>query len=195
MTGVERVVVVSSRRPNAEALAACLRHRGLATSIVEPRSSLPDTDAVVFDLTSAEAEIRDFALATAPTGIRAVGLGGDPRQPCAAIDAWVDPSASLDGFVAAIRGVGARDTATRRCPPLADRGSKLTPREEQVLSELLVGGGTAVVAERLGISPQTLRTHVQNVLAKLGLNTRAQAVVWALHNGVLSVEHHERRVS
>jgi len=59
----------------------------------------------------------------------------------------------------------------------------LSPREHQVV-ELLASGKTGEeVAERLGISPATVRVHVRNATAKLGANTRTQAVAIAVARG------------
>ena len=59
----------------------------------------------------------------------------------------------------------------------------LSPREHQVV-ELLAGGNTGEeVAERLGISPATVRVHVRNATGKLGAHTRTQAVAIAVARG------------
>jgi PAS domain S-box-containing protein len=59
----------------------------------------------------------------------------------------------------------------------------LSPREHQVV-ELLASGNTGEeVAERLGISPATVRVHVRNATAKLGASTRTQAVAIAVARG------------
>ena len=59
----------------------------------------------------------------------------------------------------------------------------LSPREHQVV-ELLANGHTGEeVAERLGISPATVRVHVRNATAKLGASTRTQAVAIAVARG------------
>ena len=59
----------------------------------------------------------------------------------------------------------------------------LSPREHQVV-ELLAGGNTGEeVAERLGISPATVRVHVRNATGKLGASTRTQAVAIAVARG------------
>jgi DNA-binding CsgD family transcriptional regulator len=59
----------------------------------------------------------------------------------------------------------------------------LSPREHQVV-ELLARGNTGEeVAERLGISPATVRVHVRNATGKLGASTRTQAVAIAVARG------------
>jgi DNA-binding NarL/FixJ family response regulator len=57
----------------------------------------------------------------------------------------------------------------------------LTPREHEILFLLADGISPYDIAERLVISPKTVSTHIQNVLSKLGVRTRVQAVALALH--------------
>jgi DNA-binding CsgD family transcriptional regulator len=64
-----------------------------------------------------------------------------------------------------------------------NRNGVLSPREHQVV-ELLASGHTGEeVAERLGISPATVRVHVRNATGKLGASTRTQAVAIAVARG------------
>jgi len=55
----------------------------------------------------------------------------------------------------------------------------LSPREREVLALICEGLGNAQIAERLGISEKTVRNHVSNLFDKLGVWTRAQAIVFA----------------
>ena len=67
--------------------------------------------------------------------------------------------------------------------PKGNGKSVLSPREHQVV-ELLASGNTGEeVAERLGISPATVRVHVRNATGKLGASTRTQAVAIAVARG------------
>ena len=63
------------------------------------------------------------------------------------------------------------------------RMADLTPRERQVLGLLTEGATSARIAERLGISPNTARTHIQNVRAKLGVNSSLAAAAVAMRTG------------
>jgi DNA-binding NarL/FixJ family response regulator len=60
----------------------------------------------------------------------------------------------------------------------------LTPRELDVLRLLAEGDSNKSIAAALGISERTARTHVSNILAKLGLSSRTQAALWAAREGV-----------
>ena len=61
----------------------------------------------------------------------------------------------------------------------------LTPRERYVLLLLVDGHSTVEIAQKLAISPSTARTHVQNVLVKLGAHSRLQAASMIATRGLL----------
>jgi DNA-binding CsgD family transcriptional regulator len=74
-----------------------------------------------------------------------------------------------------------------RCaPPGAPvEGANLTRRELEVLKLLAVGENTRAAAERLHVSPATVRNHVQSILTKLGVHNRLQAVAYATTHRLL----------
>ena len=61
--------------------------------------------------------------------------------------------------------------------------ASLSPREREVLALIAEGLGNAQIAERLSISEKTVRNHVSNLFDKLGVWTRAQAIVFAHDRG------------
>lgn len=63
------------------------------------------------------------------------------------------------------------------------RAGQLTRREQESLRLVARGMTTSVAAQQLGISPETVRTHVRNAMNKLGARTRAQAIAIAMRDG------------
>jgi len=63
----------------------------------------------------------------------------------------------------------------------------LAPRERQVLETLARGSSTDEVADQLGITVHTVRTHLKNVLAKLNAHSKLEAVVIALRRGLIDL--------
>lgn len=73
-------------------------------------------------------------------------------------------------------------------PPPPAPGPDLTAREAEVLRSLAEGLTNRLIARRLGIAEKTVKTHVGNVLAKLGVGDRTQAALWAVRHGVRTDE-------
>jgi DNA-binding NarL/FixJ family response regulator len=61
----------------------------------------------------------------------------------------------------------------------------LSRRESQILQKVAYGATTKEVAHDLGISPHTVKTHLERIFEKLGANDRAQAVAIALRRGLV----------
>jgi pimeloyl-ACP methyl ester carboxylesterase/DNA-binding CsgD family transcriptional regulator len=61
--------------------------------------------------------------------------------------------------------------------------ARLSPREHEVLTLMTEGLGNAQIAEQLSISEKTVRNHVSNLFDKLGVWTRAQAIVFCIERG------------
>ncbi|WP_254812368.1 response regulator transcription factor [Streptomyces cavourensis] len=139
-------------------------------------------------------------------GVRSVVLAekDDPRCAARALQAgalgWVAKDCSLQRLLTVVRGV-LRDethlppalltgvlrelTATRKHRTESQQlVESLTPREHEVLRCMVAGLGRKAVAERLFLSPHTVRTHVQNVLGKLGVHSTLAAVALARRAGV-----------
>ncbi|MCD2195939.1 response regulator transcription factor [Actinomycetospora endophytica] len=130
-----------------------------------------------------------------PGGARLVVLApsGDPRGAVEAArggaSAWLDGSGTADEFVRVLHGVvsgqayfppevqGAvlralRDDARPCAGPLA----RLTGREREVLDALAGGLGNREIGDHLGMSYNTVRTHINEIFRKLGVHSRVEAV-------------------
>lgn len=74
------------------------------------------------------------------------------------------------------------ETANLPPPP----GLDLTEREREVLSLMIEGLNNTQIAGKLVVSPSTVKSHVSNILAKLGVASRTEAVTLALRNHIVS---------
>ena len=94
-----------------------------------------------------------------------------------------------------------RDDSARACvsrrevdgaPPVPEPSgsTRLTPREREVLQRLVSGERTQTIAAGMGVSYSTARTHVQNLLHKLGVHSRLEAVAFALSHSLVRVRDH-----
>ncbi|MGY1617431.1 response regulator [Geodermatophilus sp. SYSU D00691] len=117
----------------------------------------------------------------------------------AGADGFLLKRATPEELVAGIRTVVAGDAlvapaVTRRLlaayaarrPPDRERlrrAARLTDREAEVLRALAEGLSNAEIAGRVQVAPETVKTHLKSILAKLGVRDRTQAVVWAYRTG------------
>jgi DNA-binding NarL/FixJ family response regulator len=68
-----------------------------------------------------------------------------------------------------------------------DYDAALTRREVEILAFMAEGNTNKKIAERLAISSETVKEHVQHVLQKIGVSDRTQAVYWGITHGVLKL--------
>jgi DNA-binding NarL/FixJ family response regulator len=113
-------------------------------------------------------------------GLRAGAVGFLSKD----LDIDVLPQAlrgALDGEAAISRKLGMRLVEQLRHAPQGTTGmrpvkSPLTPREWEVIDLLYEGNTTDQIADTLVLSTETVRSHVKNILRKLNVNSRAEAV-------------------
>jgi len=155
-----------------------------------------DADQIVGDLRSAGFEVPVLCLATDDDPVRIArylqagiaGLLTTDATPAELARAVHDVLAGRAGLAPAqvaevighLIGSGAnRDHGT------PDRGG-LTRRESEVLARLTAGASTDEIARALAISKHTVRTHVQNLLAKLGVHSKLEASAYAVRHGLVT---------
>lgn len=90
----------------------------------------------------------------------------------------VIPGRMLEGLVVRLLGRRSDQNLALR------RMAQLTRREREVLSMLVQGSDNVAIANQLVISPQTARTHIQNVLGKLEVHSRLEAAAFVTRNGI-----------
>ncbi|HWL91143.1 MAG TPA: response regulator transcription factor [Actinomycetota bacterium] len=196
-TGLETeqdLVVVAEARNGPEAVAEIER--------TVPHVAIVDMDLPVTDAASTTRLIKERT-----NSCRVLILGGteDYRRLVDVLDAgangYVTKEAPLADLIHATRAVHRGDTliSPRILGPLLatllrrkrelDRAhvriSRLTRREREVLALLADGADNDSIARRLVISPQTARTHIQNILTKLSVHSRLEAAAFVTQNGIL----------
>lgn len=163
------VALMDIRMPNLDGIAAT---RSISVECPETRVLVLttfDLDEYVFEALRAGAS--GFLLKDAPAdelvaGVRVVARG----------DALLAPAVT--------RRVVEAFTALPAPSPPPDL-PELSPREYEVLRELARGRSNAEIASTLFVSEATVKTHVSNVLGKLALRDRIQAVVYAYEHGLV----------
>jgi DNA-binding NarL/FixJ family response regulator len=100
-------------------------------------------------------------------------------------DDYMTKPLDADELLARVGRALTRVDAAERSSNGAGAASRLTPRERDVLRLLAEGLGTDAIAKNLYISPKTVGTHVQRMLAKLDMHSRAEAVAFAYREGLV----------
>ena len=205
-----RVLLVEDHQLLADALAALLGREpdlevvGIARTVAETKSLTRDRlDVVLMDYhlpdgTGAEATRAVKARWPAARVVMVTALTDDEtvlESIQAGADGYLTKDRAAEDVVQAVRGAYAGETLlprsviieiARRVAAARDRGDErrmvepLTPRELEVLRALTDGLSTPEICDRLFIAPNTLRTHVQNIMGKLRVHSKLEAVAFAL---------------
>lgn len=206
-----RALIVDDHRLFADAFNAILRAGGfdvvgIATSVSEAwelaRAEAPDVVLLDLGLPDGDAVQLGKDILDVVPGVRIfvlTGMNGGPilREALAAgFHGYLTKDMRADQVIASVTSGGDGQVVLSRTLALATNGitpeqraaetraAALTPRERDVLSLLVQGADTASIASTLYLSPKTIRTHVQRVLAKLGVHSRVEAVSFAARYGV-----------
>lgn len=207
-----RVLLVEDHQLLGDALSALLRREpdmeivGVAGTVADARvMSRERLDVVLMDYrlpdgTGAEATravkarwpgarvVMVTAITDDETVLEAIQAGAD---------GYVTKDRAAEDVVKAVRAAHAGETLlprsviveiARRVATARERGDErapvesLTPRELEVLRALTAGRSTPEICEQLFIAPNTLRTHVQNIMSKLHVHSKLEAVAFALRH-------------
>jgi DNA-binding NarL/FixJ family response regulator len=92
---------------------------------------------------------------------------------------------SQQEVIEALRFIGREREIHREAQALSE---KLTPREREVLQALAEGLSDKEIAQRLHVGVGTVHSHVANILSKLEVSSRLQALVFAVRHGLVTIE-------
>jgi DNA-binding NarL/FixJ family response regulator len=170
-TGREALEQFRSTQPDITLMDIKMPDMSGIDAIIAIRQEYPDARIVV--LTTYEGDV--LAWRALKAGAYAYMLKGNVRKDLA------------DTIRAVHRG------ARRIEPAIASQldghlhDSALTDREVEVLTHIAAGNSNRSIATRLEINEGTVKTHVKNILAKLGTNDRTHAVTVALRRGIIQL--------
>jgi DNA-binding NarL/FixJ family response regulator len=135
----------------------------------------PDTRVILFTVDESRASISE-AIQAGVSGYLLKDVGADELVNAARLalqgKAVIHP-ALTQAFIEEVRLVDRRPEAP------------LSRREIEILQKVAYGSTTKEVADSLGISPHTVKTHLERIFEKLGANDRAQAVAIAIRRGLV----------
>lgn len=162
------------RRPNVILMDLQMRPVDGVESTRQIRARYADVEVVALTSFAEEERVRG-ALEAGATGY--VLKDSEPEEVAAALRAAHQGDLRLGPDVAHTLVASLRT-------PSRERPSELTAREVEILRLLGEGRANKEIAVELGISERTARTHVSNILRKLGLSSRTQAALWAVREGL-----------
>ncbi len=192
----------------AESLALVLSDAGyqvvaVTRSLEEMLAALRDqqADVSVLDVSCLPADRLDgiarLCAAAPPTRIVLLSGDSEPRLEAAAsalgISGLATKNQRIADFIKTIERVhgGDRVGPSKAQSLPASRSDTqrlaryLTAREREVLCRLVAGVDTQGMAQALGVTPTTARSHIQHVLKKLGVHSRVEAIAAAVRHGVV----------
>jgi DNA-binding NarL/FixJ family response regulator len=170
-TGREAVQMFQLHRPDVTLMDLQMPDMNGTEAIVEIRCEFPDARIIVLTTYTGDTQV----LKALKAGARAYLLKGDVHLE----------------LLEMIRSV---HSGHKRIPPqiaaeLAEHAGDdpLSPREIEVLRLIATGSSNKLIADQLSISEATAKSHVANILSKLGANDRAHALAIAMKRGIINL--------
>jgi excisionase family DNA binding protein len=194
-----RVLLVDGQLSFRQPLASMLMREpdititGQAGTLAEARPLLPEVDIALIDLNLPDGEAADLIQdlhAVNPQAIALVLTGSTsslemPRAVEAGAASVLHKARPASEVVDAIRRVHAGERIQDHA--IQATIDWLTPRERAVLQALAAGLSDREIADQLHVSTETVRTHMVNLLHKLGVDSRLKALVFALKHNLVTI--------
>src|ERR687898_2079046 len=171
--GSEGVAMARRLTPDVVLMDLLMPNMDGVTAIGRIKAELPETEIVTMTSFIEEEKV------TAPLEAGASGYvlkDAEAEEVAQAIRAAYAGEVHLDPAVARLLAERLRQRKD------AEPVEPLTAREKEVLAQLAKGAANKEIAYELGITERTARTHVSNILGKLGLASRTQAALYAVEH-------------
>jgi len=185
LNGVDGLEVVGEAADGVEAIAQYRKHQPAITLIDLRLAGMSGVD--VIQHIRMEAPQARFIVLTTYDGDEDIY-----RALQAGARAYLLKGMTSEELISTIRAVHAGKS---RIPPviaqkLAERfgTEELTPREFDVIEQIVLGNSNKEIAAALEISEATVKTHINSLLSKLGVSDRTQAATTAIQRGIVQLE-------
>ncbi|MDJ0344328.1 response regulator transcription factor [Streptomyces sp. H10-C2] len=175
-TGAEAIPLVRELRPDVVLMDVRMPEIDGIRATEQLVRTMPDPPRIIVVTTFENDAYVYEALRSGAAGFLLKRAGADQLVRAVRLVAYGDSLL----FPAAVRALAARYATVDPAKALRDR---LTEREAAVLRLMASGLSNAEIAQRLELGPETVKTHVARVLAKLGARDRTQAVIAAYECG------------
>ncbi len=169
------IVVMDIGLPEIDGIEATRRIKAEQPAMRVVMLSSHDTDDVLFSALSAGADgycLKEISSAQLEMALKSVADGA----------AWLDPAVSsrvLSAFT------GNTSSALTEIAKAVRSESPLSQREGDVLRLVIEGFSNQEIADRLGLSVETIKTHMRHIMEKLAVTDRTQAAVKAMRQGFI----------
>ena len=174
-SGEDAIIVVDELRPDVVFMDVRMPGMSGIEAAAAIVASQPEVKVIVFTVDESRASVAD-AIRTGVSGYILKDVGADELVKAARLamegKAVIHPALTTT-FLEETR------LAERETP------SPLSEREVEILQRVAFGASTREVADQLGISANTVKTHVERIFEKLKANDRAQAVAIAVRRGLI----------
>ncbi len=176
-SGEEAVHVVEEAKPDIVFMDVRMPGMNGIQATRQIKEKHPDTKVILFTIDESRASVAE-AIQAGVSGYllkdASVGELINAARQAMAGKAVIHPSLT-QAFIEEVQLVDRPSTAE----------APLSPREVEILQKIAYGATTKEVADQLGISFHTVKTHLERIFEKLGANDRAQAVAIAIRQGLV----------
>jgi DNA-binding NarL/FixJ family response regulator len=180
-SGDAALPLIERRTPDVVVMDLSMPGMSGADATREVARRFPNVAVLVVTVSVGEAEVLE-ALEAGAAGY--LLKDSEPREIVRAVNAALTGDMPLSPRIARLVVQRARTTAAggEAATVVAE---ELTERETEVLRLLADGLDNVEIAQRLYLSPTTVKRHVSSIVAKLGVSNRVQAAIWAVRAGFL----------